>query len=427
MKQRNFFEYKSNLVATYVFGLCVFIFCLASGYKLWLDRFPSAIHTDDIKNSSESVNNQQPESLSTEKFHPSFIISEGDTLGSLLNEANVDNSTSLDLVNALSKKLDPRKLNIGTVINLNFENNSTSIPSILNSMIVNINNRKSIEIKRNANGNFVAHEVVIPLVRKITHKSSIIKNSVINTALGLSVPSNAIMGMVRALSYDIDFQRDIKEGDKLEIIMENFYTEDGKLSHSGNILYSGLTLRNKKISIYQFARSNGEMSYYNENGENIKKEFLRTPINAAKISSKFGMRKHPVLGYTRMHKGIDFAAPTGTPILAAGTGVVEIANRQNGYGNYIRIKHNNTYSTAYAHASRFAKNIKPGTKVTQGQVIAYVGKTGMSKGPHLHYEVLEHGKQINPLKFKFASNSEKLVGKNLEEFKKSKKEIHKYL
>ena len=320
------------------------------------------------------------------------------------------------------KKKNPRKLNIGTVVALNFEDKSSV--HVLSSMVININNTKKIEVSRNLNGDFVALEVRVPLVRKVERKTGIINNSFISAALNLSIPANAIMGMIRAFSYDVDFQRDIKRGDKLEVVMDKFYTEDGKLSHSGDVLYSSITIGNKKISIYQFIHPDGQVAYYNEKGENIKKEFLRTPINAARISSKFGMRQHPVHGYSKMHRGIDFAAPVGTPILAAGSGVVEIVNNNYGnYGKYIRIRHNSNYSTVYAHASRFAKNLKPGAKVSQGQVIAYVGTTGLSTGPHLHYEVVEKGTQINPLKFKFASNSEKLTGKALEQFKQNKKKI----
>jgi murein DD-endopeptidase MepM/ murein hydrolase activator NlpD len=264
-------------------------------------------------------------------------------------------------------------------------------------------------------------------LKRVVHQTGEIKNSFISTALNMSIPSNAIMSMIRAFSYDVDFQRDIKAGDKMEVVMEKFYTEDGQLSHTGNVLYSSLALGDKKISIYHFTHPDGQVSFYNEKGESIKKEFLRTPVNAAKISSKFGQRNHPVLGYTRMHKGVDFAAPIGTPILAAGGGVIEKAGVLGGYGKYIRIKHNSTYSTVYAHASRFAKGIKPGVKVAQGQVVAYVGVTGITSGPHLHYEVLERGKQINPLKFKFASSNEKLTGKLLDLFKKNKQNVDKIL
>ncbi len=429
MKQKNFLESKSNLVVTYIFGACLLLFCLASGYKLWhhrqnqVDEYSSGLEQESVLRQNTIL---QVEEELVDKLHPEFIINDGDTLGSLLDEANINNTDSIALVDALSKKFNPRKLNIGTVITLNFDENATVAP-ILNSMIVSISSSKKIEVSRNTNGDFTAYEVVVPLVRQVVHKSSVIKNSFIATATELSIPSNAIMGMIRAFSYDVDFQRDIKRGDKLEVVMDKFYTEDGKLSHTGNILYSSLILGDKKISVYQFIHPDGEVAYYNEKGESIKKEFLRTPVNAAKISSKFGMRQHPVSGYTKMHKGIDFAAPVGTPILAAGSGVVEAATRFGGYGKYIRIKHNNTYSTVYGHASRFAKGIKVGSKVVQGQVIAYVGTTGVTTGPHLHYEVLESGKQINPLKFKFASNSAKLTGKALESFKENKKKIDKHL
>ena len=430
MKQKNFFESKSNLVVTYIFGACLLLFCVASGYKLWhnyqtsqLDRYSANLEQASAQQQNEIL---QAEEKLVDKLHPEFVINDGDTLGSILDEANISSTDSIALVNALSKKFNPRKLNIGTVITLNFDENATSVP-ILNSMVVGISSSKKIEVSRNTNGEFTAFELVVPLVRQVVHKSSVIKNSFIGTATELSIPSNAVMGMIRAFSYDVDFQRDIKRGDKLEVVMDKFYTEDGKLSHTGNILYSSLTLGDKKISIYQFIHPDGEIAYYNEKGESIKKEFLRTPVNAAKISSKFGLRQHPVSGYTKMHKGIDFSAPVGTPILAAGSGVVEAAARFGGYGKYIRIKHNNTYSTVYGHASRFAKGIKVGSKVVQGQVIAYVGTTGVTTGPHLHYEVLEGGKQINPLKFKFASNSAKLTGKMLELFKQNKKQIDKHL
>lgn len=422
MDQEETSESLLNFVTTYVlWGALVFATMFIT-YKLWLGQ-------PDIAGNlvlEQSYIKAEEESLKTDSLDPEFIINEGDTLSSILDEANINSTTASAIVDAFSKKYNPRKLNIGTVIEFHFDKQNDNTKSF-NNMVVSINNTKKVSVTANGANKFVATEVVIPLVRQIEHKYGSIKNSFIGTALGLSIPSNAIMSMIRAFSYDVDFQRDIKHGDQLEVIMEKFYTEDGKLSHIGNILYSGLTLSGKKISIYHFTHPDGQVAYYNEKGESIKKEFLRTPINAAKISSKFGMRNHPVLGYTRMHKGVDFAAPVGTPILAAGSGTIAAATRFGGYGKYIRIKHNAQYSTVYGHASRFAKGIKPGVKVTQGQVIAYVGMTGVTSGPHLHYEVLENGKQINPLKFKFASNSEKLTGKLLESFKKNKKDIDKQL
>lgn len=431
MKQKIF----SDTVVSF-FSVCAFIslmFFAFFAYKLWKGY--------DVGNVAESkiekvLEDTQYEATASEKAlldssNPEFIINDGETLASVLDQANLSNNEISSLISAFSKKFNPRKLNIGTAIALKFETSASSIGDrerSLMSMSVTISNSKRIEVSRNPSGEFTAYEVITPLVHHIEKKSSIIKNSFIATALEMSVPSSSVMSMIRSFSYDVDFQRDIKKGNKLEVVIDKFYTPEGKLSHSGDILYASLTLADRRISIYKFTGPEGQISYYNEKGENIKKEFLRTPINAARISSKFGIRHHPVLGYSRMHKGIDFAAPVGTPILAAGTGVVSVVNNHySGYGKYIRIKHNTTYSTVYGHASRFAKGIKPGVKVVQGQVIAYVGTTGITSGPHLHYEVLENGVQINPLKFKFSSRSETLVGKDLQLFKQQKNKINTIL
>ena len=424
MKQREVFESRSNFALFYVLGILVL--CLAIGYKIWLGSQDKAVPQEATPTISEQVIVEPEEALvEVKNLNPEFIISEGDTLASILEEANISKSEAAAFVNAFSKKFNPRKLNIGTVISLNFVEDA-EFKLVLDNAIIGVSNLTKVKVIR-SNGQFIAQEITVPLVRKVVKSSGVIKNSFIGTAAELAIPNDAIMGLIRAFSYDVDFQRDIKRGDKMEVILDKFYTEEGKLSHTGGILYSSLQIGDKKISIYQFTHQDGQVAYYNEKGENIKKEFLRTPVNAARISSKFGMRHHPVLGYSRMHQGIDFAAPVGTPILAAGSGVVEAVTRLGGYGKYIKIKHNSSYSTAYAHASRFAKGIRPGSKVAQGQVIAYVGTTGITDGPHLHYEVLENGKHINPLKFKFASNAEKLTGKAFEQFKKNKKKIDQHI
>jgi len=433
MDQKRIIESRPNLIIACTFSFIVLLCCLAAGYKFWLNNQDSTIDGYSIEQEllSNDIALEQSSSSITEQemineLNHEFIINDGDTLGSILEEANISSNDSSAIITAFSKKYSPKKLNIGTVIEINLAKGSNNSAAILDNMVVNVSNLKKISVALNASNEYIATEIVVPVVEKIIYQQGSIKNSFISTASELSIPANAVMSMIRAFSYDVDFQRDIKRGDKLEVVMEKFYTEDGKLSHTGNILYSSLTLSDRKISIYQMTDENGEVSYYNEKGESIKKEFLRTPVNAAKISSKFGMRNHPVLGYSRMHKGVDFAAPIGTPILAAGSGTVEAAKRFGGYGKYIKIKHNGTYSTVYGHASKFAKGIKVGSKVKQGQVIAYVGMTGITSGPHLHYEVLQNNKQINPLKFKFASNSQKLTGKSLELFKKQKKKVEKY-
>lgn len=425
MNQKKTLESTLNLVVPYLFGLSLFLFFIAAGYKIWVAHYE--VNSSGFAVQYEPVNDSpEAEGLNSSSKNPEFILNEGETLGAILDQANINNNNAAAIIDAFSKKYNPRKLKVGTVVEFFFDKKSDG-GYVFNKMVVNISNIKKISVSFNGRDEFLASELIVPLVKQVVHHKGIIKNSIISAALEMSIPSNTIMSMIRAFSYDVDFQRDIKSGDELELVVEKFYTEDGKLSHIGNILYSSLVLRNKKVSIYHFVHPDGQVSYYNEKGESIKKEFLRTPINAARISSKFGMRNHPVHGYSKMHKGVDFAAPTGTPILAAGSGVVELATRLKGYGKYIRIKHNATYSTAYGHASRFAKGIKSGAKVTQGQVIAYVGSTGVTSGPHLHYEVLENGKQINPLKFKFASNNEKLTGKLLELFKQNKRNIEKQL
>jgi murein DD-endopeptidase MepM/ murein hydrolase activator NlpD len=208
------------------------------------------------------------------------------------------------------------------------------------------------------------------------------------------------------------------------MLVESFYDESGKKVRDGNVLYSSLMLQNRKIEIYMHKVDN-RVEYFDSKGNSVRKSLLRTPINGARVSSGFGMRRHPILGYSKMHKGVDFAASTGTPILAAGAGTIIYMGIKGGYGNYVQIKHNNDYSTAYGHASRFNKKFRTGAKVKQGDVVAYVGTTGRSTGPHLHFELLYKGSQVNPAKVK-ATSGIKLVGKELVRFESSKNEIDKY-
>jgi murein DD-endopeptidase MepM/ murein hydrolase activator NlpD len=227
--------------------------------------------------------------------------------------------------------------------------------------------------------------------------------------------------VIKAFSYDVDFEREIQPGDRFEVVYERYEDEHGRLARSGNLLYAALVQNGVAKEIFRFEDSEGHIDIYNARGESVRKELLRTPLDIVRITSKFGMRKHPVLGYSKMHKGVDFAASTGTPIFAAGDGVIVKRGKQRGYGNYIQIKHNSKYATAYAHMSRFAKGLKQGSKVHQGDVIGYVGSTGMATGPHLHYEVLVDGTQINPTTVKLAGR--KLQGKDLRRFEALKADM----
>jgi murein DD-endopeptidase MepM/ murein hydrolase activator NlpD len=222
--------------------------------------------------------------------------------------------------------------------------------------------------------------------------------------------------LVKAFSYDVDFQRDIHPGDTIDVLTEREVASDGRVGKTGKASYAKLTLHGKTHEIYRFTNAAGVEGWYTASGNSVKKSLLRTPVNAARISSGFGMREHPVLGYSRMHRGIDFAAPTGTPILAAGDGVVKFAGWNKGYGNYVKIQHNATYATAYGHASRLAKGIVQGATVKQGQVVAYVGSTGLSTGAHLHYEIMQNNVQVNPAQQKF-NTAVALAGADMKRFR----------
>ena len=230
--------------------------------------------------------------------------------------------------------------------------------------------------------------------------------------------------VIKAFSYDVDVQRDIQPGDLYGVVYERFEDEDGNLARTGDVLFASMTLSGKAIGIYRYTDRDGFTDYYDQDGHSLRKALLKTPIDGARISSGFGMRKHPILGYSKMHKGIDFAAPSGTPIYAAGNGTIVKIGRNGGYGNYVKIKHANGYATAYAHLSKFAKGLKNGSKVKQGDVIAYVGSTGRATGPHLHYEVMVSGSQVNPKDVKLPTGTT-LTGKELALFETRRNEIDK--
>lgn len=352
-------------------------------------------------------------------------IQDGDTLVSILHDANINNDDIQNVLDALRTSYDPKKLHIGQKITLTFDlpadssqrDADKSLP--LQSLKLKISPEKSVIAQRRANNSFTVSEVVTPLVKQIIRKHAVINNSLMATVGDMEIPANIMVDIIKAYSYDVDFQRDIQPGDQFDIVFENLYTADGEFAREGDVIFASLILDNQRFNIYKHTTANGATDYFNEKGYSVRKELLRTPLNIIRISSGFGVRKHPVLGYSKMHKGIDFAASAGTPIFAAGNGVVEEMGRKGGYGNYVRIRHNADYSTAYAHASRFTKGLRRGDKVSQGDIIAYVGSTGRSTGPHLHYEVIVDNKQINPLSVK-VSPGLKLAGAELDRFLKYK-------
>jgi murein DD-endopeptidase MepM/ murein hydrolase activator NlpD len=352
-------------------------------------------------------------------------VARGDTLIDILLSSGVARDDAAAAIDALNDVFQPKDLRPGQEIALGFDQQGG--PSMeegalqLASLDLQASVERNVVVNRNDGGVFVAEAIDRPLELKLAMASGAIESSLFEAGQDAAVPLDILSQTIKAFSYDIDFQREIQPGDRFEIVYERYEDERGQLARTGGVLYAALVQEGVAKEIYRFQPEDGNSDYYNAKGENVRKELLRTPLDVVHITSTFGMRKHPILGYSKMHKGVDFAATTGTPIFAAGDGVIAILGNQRGYGNYIRIKHNAQYATAYGHMSRFAKGLQQGSKVRQGDVIGYVGSTGMATGPHLHYEVLVDGAQINPMSVKLAG--QKLDGKELRRFEALKAEI----
>ena len=351
-------------------------------------------------------------------------ISKGDTLISILSDLGLEYNEAHDIYLKLKKLYDPRSLRVTTTVDSR-ENTLLSLDNI--TITPSLGKRYVIE--KNEAEEYVARVEQDELIEEVNSASGDISGTLSASMQKQGVPSRVVANFINIFSYSVDFRRDLRKGDKFEIIYENKITPNGETVKSGDILYAALQLRKDKIALYRFKDKNGSVDYYNEKGYAMKKTLDRKPMSfkQARISSPFGRRFHPILRSYRVHWGVDYAAPKGTLVYAAGDGVIQMAKYNGGYGNFIKIRHNSEYSTAYGHMWKFAKGMRPGVRVKQGQVIGYVGSTGRSTGPHLHYEVLQNGKRVNPLKIKAAAG-ENLSGKKLASFKKNVaalKESHK--
>ncbi|NIA71884.1 M23 family metallopeptidase [Pelagibius litoralis] len=332
-----------------------------------------------------------------------ITVARGDTLMKLLIGAGVEPAHAHKAVTAMEPVFSARRLMPGQEIDLAFAAEQEEGSSEDLGALLAVNFRPSldrdIQISRlDANEDFSAEVVERPVARQLAFAQGTIQSNLSVAAREVNVPNPVLTEAIRAYSYDVDFQREIQKGDEFEFLYEIFVDEDGAMVRTGELLYATMTLSGSRTELYHYERANGDADFYTPEGASVRRSLMRTPIDGARLSSGFGMRKHPVLGYSKMHKGTDFAAPSGTPIYAAGNGVVEKAGRNGGYGKYVRIRHGSSYKTAYAHLSRYGKGVKAGVRVKQGQIIGYVGTTGRSTGPHLHYEVVLNGKQVNPLK-----------------------------
>ena len=329
----------------------------------------------------------------------SYIIKKNDTIEKILKNYNIKNKDIKNISTKLKKKklsniYSGRKLSL---ILKKLENNSNTVINL----IYPVSNTNSIEIRK-IQDNFIVKENILQLYKKEVVVRNIIKNNLYNSAIDVGAEPNIIVEFARIFGFEVDFQRDIRKGDWFEILYETFEDDNEKVRDTGKIIYASMYVNGEEINLYNFKYDNDE-EHYNIKGKSITKSLMKTPINGARLSSSFGLRKHPILGYTKMHKGTDFAARSGTPIMASGSGTVTRARWCGGGGNCIKIKHNSTYETIYAHMKNFAKGIKEGRKVKQGQIIGYVGSTGMSTGPHLHYEVVVNGKKVNSQRLKLPS------------------------
>jgi murein DD-endopeptidase MepM/ murein hydrolase activator NlpD len=323
-----------------------------------------------------------------------LTIAAGDTLSTLLIRAGVSPEDSDRAIKAMRPHIQGSDLRPGQTLEL--EMADAQAPYQFNRLTLAMDPVKSIEVRRGWGGLMTAAITEKPLERDIAAHSTVIKASLYGAAANAGIPASITTEAIKAFGHQIDFQRDIHPGDRLEIMYDRQVTSDGFVAKNGNLLYARLYASGRELSIYRFETKDGRVDYFDPKGHSIRKALLRTPMDGARLTSGFGMRRHPILGYSKMHKGVDFGAPTGTPIYAAGDGVVEKAGRFGAYGHYVRLRHNNRIQTAYAHLSRYGQGIRPGVRVRQGQIIGYVGSTGRSTGPHLHYEILVNGTQVNP-------------------------------
>jgi murein DD-endopeptidase MepM/ murein hydrolase activator NlpD len=342
-------------------------------------------------------------------------VGRGDTLLGLLVNAAVPKIDAHDAIEALRSVFDPRRLQVGQEIALLFQQEAGSDRRFM-GLELEPDAERAVSVARVEGEGYEAATIDKALERRNTAAAAVIDSSLFEAGASVGVPIPVMAAMIRAYSYDVDFQRDIQPGDEFQVMYERYFTDAGAAARDGDILYAALTLGGKQMELYRYKTRDGIVDYFNRQGESIRKALLRTPIDGARVSSKFGMRRHPILGFSKMHAGMDFAAPVGTPIYAAGDGVVDEIGPKNGYGNYVRVKHNQQIETAYAHLSKFGGGVRRGGRVQQGDIIGYVGTTGRSTGPHLHYEVLRGGRQINPMSIDLPTGVA-LEGRELAAFK----------
>jgi len=345
----------------------------------------------------------EPEPPASDRYELTLRLERGDTVEKVLADIDVPEADRKQIAEKLQGLLKKKKLAIGETIELLLQTlpDQPDAPRVL-SLSVRPQPEREFIISRQDDGTYAAEEKTYKVSPRIVRVEGERNGSLEQSGVRVGAPSAAMIEFIRALSYDVDFQRDLKQGQKFTVLLEQLVTSDGRVTHPGRLLAGELRLLKRTVTVIRFRPQGGAEGFYSPQGESVVRSFLRTPMDASKITSHFGMREHPILGFSALHTGVDFAAPPGTPILAAGTGKVVMAGPNGGYGNYVKLQHTSDVATAYAHMSRVGPGIKPGVAVRQGQVIGFVGSTGLSTGPHLHYEFIRGGRPVNPLAQKFA-------------------------
>jgi len=381
-------------------GLLLVITILSTTYynynkKRVYDNYKNIINNVYLKKTINHIfNNLEP------RFKKiSHKIKDGETFDKILELYSVNKSEILEIKKKLSKKINLNRLNTNQKIQLTIDQSN----NLVQQFIFQISTTEKIYLTKNLENEEFSQKILLTKLKKnIIYQENIILNSLYKSAINKKIPVNTIIEFARIYGFEVDFQRDIRKRDSFQLMYEVFVDDNGKIIETGEILFANLKLSGENNTLY-FFKSDGDIGHYDKNGRSSQKALMKTPINGARLSSPFGMRKHPIDGFNKMHRGTDFAAPMGTPIMASGNGVVKKAGWCGGGGNCVVIKHNSTYQTVYAHMSKFASGIRSGVRVKQGQTIGYVGSTGKSTGPHLHYEVIVNGKKINSQTLKLPS------------------------
>jgi len=415
------------------------LFIVASGFLIFLfNAYKLSLNNNDIesiktikqtqiisplndktklsKNEINNLSNEFSESKNKLKYKETIIIvKKGQTFSAILDFFNFNNKIKFEIINSINEIFDLRELNVNQKI-IFLENDK----NIIKEIIIELDFKTNLVVDLSSEINVIKKE--LETFSDFVSKEYLITNSLYGDGINNNIPNQILIKLIQLFSFDLDFQRDIRKDTQVSVSYERIFTENKSEYSFGDIQYAKITIQNNTLEYFKFLTDDGFIDYFNREGKNVKKSILKTPLDGARLSSSFGMRKHPISGFNKMHKGIDFAAPKGTPVYAGGNGVIEIAGINGGYGKYIRIRHNNEYKTAYAHLSAFKKGISKGVRVNQGEIIGFVGSTGRSTGPHLHYEIIYQNKQINPLTLKLPSGKI-LKGLELDRFKKNYKMI----